>query len=113
MNKSPTREFTDYLQEWAGDNVNWSMIMTQAKNIMKEYELSWKDMLYVLKYCRVYENIEWNDKYGLGQLFPKFIKPTQEFCEQITRMKKMDFDCEDEVYIVKKKKLKEREVDFS
>lgn len=112
MSDNPQRMFTDYIQDWVGD-VNWAWIIRQAKAIKKEYAIDFNFMRMVLKYCKEYEELDWDLEYGLYQFFPRYIKPTQEFCEQITRMKKMDFDCEDEVYIVKKKKLREREVDFS
>ena len=66
---SQRRRFTDYLQDWTDDKINWPMAMKQAKDIQEEYELSWHDMLMVLKYAREYDNYVWHLNYGLYQVF--------------------------------------------
>lgn len=96
------RKFTDYVQEWTNDKVNWQWIMKQAKDIQEEYELNWKQMYHVLKYCKEYEDMDWNIEYGLYQFFPKYIKPTEDFANAILATKSMQF-VEDEIQIIKKK----------
>lgn len=100
---SPRRKFTDYIQEWTNDMVNWQWIMKQAKDIQEEYELDWPEMYYVLKYCREYEMLEWDLEWGLYQFFPKYIEPTQEFIDTINQAKALaKEDLEDEYEVVKK-----------
>lgn len=99
----PRRKFTDYLQEWTGDRVNWEAIMKQAKDITEEHGLSWEEMYLVLKYARVYEQVEWDFQYGLGQIFPRYIQPCMEFIESINKAKQAEVP---EVNIVKIKRGK-------
>lgn len=105
------RKFTDYIQEWTDDKVNWQWIMKQAKDIQEEYEIDWKIMYHVLKYCREYEDIDWNMEYGLYQFFPKYIKPMQDFSNAIIAFKTMQFT-EDETQVIKKKKSYVSSIDW-
>lgn len=97
------RKFTDYLQEWTGDKINWPSVMKQAKDIQEEYELDWYEMYLVCKYARVYEGVEWDFNYGLGQIFPRYIKPCMEFRETINHAKSVEIPNEQIVKIHKKK----------
>ena len=108
---SSRRTFTDYIQEWSNDSVNWNWVMKQAKDIQEEYELDWKTMYLVCKYARVYENVEWNPQYGLGQIFPKYIQPCEEFIERIKKAKETELP-ELTTYTVKRKKPYIRKVDW-
>ena len=97
------RKFTDYIQDWTDDKINWPMAMKQAKDIQEEYELSWHDMLMVLKYAREYDNYVWDLNYGLYQVFPKYIEPTQDFVNAINKAKNTEIP-EEETYVVKRKR---------
>lgn len=107
------RKFTDYIQDWIGD-ANWAWLMKQAKDIQDEYELNWKDMYLTLKYCKEYEEVEWNKQYGLYQFFPRYIQPMRDFISEAKAFKEIsEDDITDEFYYVKKKKIsKEKEVEF-
>lgn len=96
------RKFTDYIQEWTDDKVNWPSIMKQAKDIQEEYELDWNEMYLVCKYARLYEGHVWDLKYGLGQIFPKYIKPAKDFVDAINKIKNTEIP-EEETYVVKRK----------
>lgn len=100
---SQRRRFTDYLQDWTDDKINWPMVMKQAKDIQEEYELSWHDMLMILKYAREYDNYIWDLNYGLYQVFPKYIEPTQKFVNAINKAKSIEIP-EEEIYVVKRKR---------
>ena len=104
------RKFTDYVQEWTDDKVNWNWIMKQAKDIQEEYGLTWDEMYLVLKYCRVYEGVEWDMQYGLYQFFPRYIKPTQEFKERCKEAREAAEKWEEieEVHEVKKSNKRSR-----
>lgn len=97
------RKFSDYIQEWTNDWANWPLVMKQAKDIQEEYELDWYEMYLVCKYARVYEGVEWDFNYGLGQIFPRYIKPCMEFRETINRAKSVEIPNEQIVKIHKKK----------
>ncbi len=97
------RKFSDYIQEWTNDRANWPLIMKQAKDIQEEYELDWYEMYLVCKYARVYEGVEWDFNYGLGQIFPRYIKPCMEFREAINHAKSVEIPNEQIIKIHKKK----------
>ena len=100
---SDRRKFTDYIQEWTNDRANWPYLMKQAKDIQEEYELNWYDMYLVCKYARVYEGVEWDFNWGLGQIFPRYIQPCMEFREAIQKAKSTEIPI-DEITKIKKKK---------
>ena len=97
------RKFTDYIQDWTDDNVNWPAIAKQAKDIQEEYELDWNEMYLVCKYAKLYEGHVWDLKFGLGQIFPKYIKPAKDFVNAINKIKNAEIP-EEETYVVKRKR---------
>ena len=46
------RKVTDLIQSMWGEDANWKLLAVQLKNIMKEYDLTHKDVYYILKYCK-------------------------------------------------------------
>lgn len=104
------RKYTDYIQDWTGDNVNWAYIMKQSKDIQEEYELNFHDMFLVLKYCREYEQLEWNYDWGLYQFFPKYILYMRNFQKSLKENKELaaNFDFSDDTYIVNRKENQRR-----
>lgn len=109
---SQRRRFTDYLQDWTDDKINWAMAMKQAKDIQQEYKLDWNEMYLVCKYARVYEGVEWNYNYGLGQIFPRYIQPCMEFREAIKRAKLAEIPNNDVLKIKKKSNTNNRKVEW-
>lgn len=101
---SDRRKFTDFIQEWTNDTANWPFLMKQAKDIQEEYDLDWNEMYLVCKYAKVYEGVEWDYQYGLGQIFPKYIKPCQDFRESIRQAKEQNVP-EEQTVIIKKHKI--------
>ena len=85
--KKDRRKVTDLIQSMWGEDVNWKLLTAQLKNIMKEYDLTHKDVYYILKYCKDYEQVAINSKYGLYQLFPKYIDATQMFRAKLAEAK--------------------------
>ena len=67
--KKDRRKVTDLIQFMWGEDANWKLLTAQLKNIMKEYDLTHKDVYYILKYCKDYEQVVIDDDYGLYQLF--------------------------------------------
>ena len=97
------RKFTDYIQDWTDDKVNWPSVMKQAKDIQEEYELDWNEMYLVCKYAKLYEGHVWDLKFGLGQIFPKYIKPAKDFVNAINKIKNTEIP-EEETYVMKRKR---------
>ena len=85
--KVDRRKVTDLIQSMWGEDANWKLFTAQLKNIMKEYGLTHKDVYYILKYCKDYEQIVIDGEYGLYQLFPKYIDATQTFRAKLTEAK--------------------------
>ena len=85
--KLDRRKVTDLIQSMWGEDANWKLLTAQLKNIMKEYDLTHKDVYYILKYCKDYEQVVIDDEYGLYQLFPKYIDATQIFRDKLAEAK--------------------------
>lgn len=85
--KKDRRKVTDLIQSMWGENANWKLLTAQLKNIMKEYDLAYKDVYYILKYCKGYEQVMIDGDYGLYQLFPKYIDVTQIFRAKLAEAK--------------------------
>lgn len=81
------RKVTDLIQSMWGEDANWKLLTAQLRNIMKEYKLTHKDVYYVLKYCKDYEQVVIDEEYGLYQLFPKYIDTTQMFRDKLAEAK--------------------------
>ena len=67
-----------YISEWSGGYLNWQFLMKQIKQFSVDYNLSYHDIYMILKYCKTYEQLDWQDSYGLGQFIPKYIQPTPD-----------------------------------
>lgn len=85
--KLDRRKVTVLIQSMWGEDANWKLLTAQLKNIMKEYGLTHKDVYYILKYCKDYEQVVIDDEYGLYQLFPKYIDATQMFKAKLVEAK--------------------------
>lgn len=87
--KSPSdrRKVTDLIQKIYGDDANWAFLGTQLKNIMYDYELEYKDVYYILKYSIYYEQVMVDKEFGLYQIFPKYIEPTEKFRAKLAEAK--------------------------
>ena len=66
------RQLTDYIQSICDIEPNWPYITKQSKAIEKEYGLSQKQQLIIIRYAVEFEGAEFNSGYGLGQFFPKY-----------------------------------------
>ena len=86
--------------------------MKQAKDVQEEYNLNWYDMYLVCKYARNFEEVEWDNQYGLGQIFPKYIQPCQEMIEKIKGNKNLPLE-DDTIQVVVKKKNKKIKINFN
>lgn len=102
---------TDFIQDWTQDMVNWQLIMKQVKEVQNEYNLKYRDIYQILKYCRYYEELDWNLEYGLRQFInPKYIDATLTFATALNANKKVVLD-EPTYLLVKKNKSNRRKVE--
>lgn len=84
------RKLTDYLQavylERVGYEPPWALFMTQIKDIKKNYNIGYVDMLHVLQYMNQIESIDITDRDTLG-LIPYFINKTQKYIDDYRQSK--------------------------
>ncbi len=104
------RKVTDLIQSMWGENANWKLLTAQLRNIMKEYKLTHKDVYYVLKYCKDYEQVVIDGEYGLYQLFPKYIDIVARFREKLTQSKIQAQEIKDIIPIKVKKYQTKRKI---
>lgn len=96
------RQLTDYIQSICDIEPNWPYITKQSKAIEKEYGLSQKQQLIIIRYAVEFEGVEFNGGYGLGQFFPKYIQPCQDFVAELKRNVQLAEDVtEDTEYKIK------------
>ena len=81
--KSDRKKLTDYIDNLYSYDPNWKYLSKQIENISAEYGLAYSQMLGVIRYAVEYENDAFNEEYGLGQYFPKYIEPSQRFTQAI------------------------------
>jgi hypothetical protein len=88
--KKEYRKLTDYLQavylERVGYEPPWALFMTQIKDIKKNYNIGYIDILHILQYMNQIENIDITDKDTLG-LVPYFINKTQNYIDEYRQSK--------------------------
>lgn len=99
----------DYLNELY-DNPNWPWLMRQINSIKKQYELSDKAMYLIIKYAIEYEDVIVQEEMGLGQFFPRYIEPCQDFLNslRLSQEKSSNFDFNEQTYVVGRSKTKSR-----
>lgn len=89
-NKTDYRKLTDYIQS-IYDQVNleppWALFMTQVKDIRKNYNIDYIEILHILQYMVQIENIDITDRDTLG-LVPYFIDKTHKYIEEYKESKK-------------------------
>lgn len=98
------RKVTDTIQEMWGLEANWTLLTKQLKDIMREYNLDYNDVYYVLKYCQIYEQVVIDEDYGLYQIFPKYIALAQKFKAKLQESKVSATKWNNEVKPIKVKK---------
>lgn len=88
--KKEYRKLTDYLQavylERVGYEPPWALFMTQIKDIKKNYNIGYIDILHILQYMNQIENIDITDRDTLG-LVPYFINKTQNYIDEYKQSK--------------------------
>lgn len=98
---APQRQFTDYIQSICDIEPNWPYIAKQIKAIEKEYGLSCKQQLLIVRYAVEFDGAQYNSNYGLGQFFPKYIEPCKRFIAALKENEQSaDKVSEDEVQTV-------------
>lgn len=82
---SPSRELTDYIQSVWPEEPNYGMLMKQAAQYLKDYDLTYTSLRGILKYAIEIENVKVEPSYGLGQFIPRYIDLYKEFIQKIKK----------------------------
>lgn len=89
--KNSYRKLTDYLQEVYVETVGydppWQLFMTQIKDIVKNYNIDYDQILLVLKYMVQIEGINLTDRDTLG-LVPYYINKTEKYLAEYAEARK-------------------------
>lgn len=93
--KNDYTKMTDYIQELylkrGIDDPPWALLMTQVKDIVNKYGLSYIEILHILKYMVQIEGIDFTDKDTLG-LVPYYINKTDKYMVRYKEIKKITQD---------------------
>jgi hypothetical protein len=88
--KSDYTKMTDYIQaiylQRGIDDPPWALLMTQVKDIVNKYGLSYVEILHVLQYMVQIEGIDFSDKDSLG-LIPYYIDRTDRYIVRYKEVK--------------------------
>ena len=107
----------DYIKDqWLGsENVNWLLTVKFIKFLVEKKNMSCKDIYNVIKYAVEIEGYSIQFKYGLGQIFPKYIEPFNKFMEKIKNnkqnAKQIDIQINTIPFIKQKRRVKEEQWD--
>ena len=92
VEKSDYTKMTDYIQEVylkrGIDDPPWALLMTQVKDIVNKYGLSYIEILHILQYMVQIEGIDFTDKDTLG-LVPYYIDKTDKYIARYKEAKKI------------------------
>lgn len=106
------RKLTDYIQDLyleLGSEPPWALFMTQIKDLKKNYNLTYTEILHILQYMTQIESIDIRDRDTLG-LIPYFINKTQQYMEDYKESRKAfkDFKFEENTISISPKMTNKR-----
>lgn len=88
--KNDYTKLTDYIQavyrKQGVDDPPWALLMTQVRNIIKNYGLSYIEILHILQYMVQIEEIDFSEKDTLG-LVPYYINRTERYMTRYKEVK--------------------------
>jgi triacylglycerol esterase/lipase EstA (alpha/beta hydrolase family) len=103
--KNDYTKLTDYIQavyrKQGVDDPPWALLMTQVRNIIKNYGLSYIEILHILQYMVQIEEIDFSEKDTLG-LVPYYINRTERYMTRYKEVKQTikDFKFEEKTVTV-------------
>lgn len=113
QNKQDYRKFTDVLAYiYPSEHQNWTNFQTQAKKIIDDYGLDYKQMKNIIVFAIKYDNHEFNPLFGLGQFFPRYIEGYNKFMRDVKEIMDEAEEMDNEEYsvVIKPKSNKRFEV---
>lgn len=90
--KSDYTKMTDYIQaiylQRGIDDPPWALLMTQVKDIVNKYHLSYIEILHILQYMVQIEGIDFSEQDTLG-LVPYYIDRTNKYIARYKEIKQI------------------------
>lgn len=102
-------KLTDYIQKIYDEchlDPPWALLMSQVKNICKQYKLKYKDVLAVIKYMTQIEDISIAERDTLG-LVPYYVERTEKYIKKYKEIQKEVKEFERSENIIKMPKNKQ------
>lgn len=99
--------FLDYIYfKMSNKQCDFTLLQRQAPLIHDKFGYKWTGMLMTLKFFHETLKLDWNNEWGLGQIFPKYYTEAKDFWSHQRKIKEITNDIkEDEtIFIVRKKK---------
>lgn len=101
QNKQDYRKFTDVLNYiYPTEHQNWANFQVQAKKIIDDYGLDYKQMKNIIVFAIKYDNHEFNPLFGLGQFFPRYIEGYNKFVRDVKEIMAEAEEMDNEEYTV-------------
>ena len=102
-------ELKSYISKLYQNDINWPLLMKQVKSFKEDLGYTYKQQLYVLKYCYEIKNMSFEGM-GLG-VIPFVYNEAKQFYNQLSAVKKSldntDNLCYDTIIINKKQEIED------
>lgn len=100
--------FLDYIYfEMSNKQCDFPLLQRQAPLIHDKFGYKWTGMIMTLKFFHKVLKQDWNNEWGLGQIFPKYYNEAKDFWAHQNKIKTLvDKIDEDEIIFIQRKKRK-------
>lgn len=101
MNKKSSdedKEYRDKIFNYVAEHIskpNYGMIAQQAKAMLEEFELTYKNLWQVICYTETIEHKAYDTEYGLRQ-FDKYVMPCMRYIAEMQKVKKIKIKLKEE-----------------
>lgn len=99
--------FLDYIYfDMSNKQCDFPLLQRQAPLIHDKFGYKWTGMIMTLKFFHETLKLDWNNEWGLGQIFPKYYIQARDFWNQQRKIKDITDKIEEDetVFIEQKKK---------
>lgn len=99
--------FLDYIYfDMSNKQCDFPLLQRQAPLIHDKFGYKWTGMIMTLKFFHETLKLDWNNEWGLGQIFPKYYIQARDFWNQQRKIKEITDEIEEDetIFIERKKK---------
>lgn len=82
-------QILEYIKD-RSNNCNTPAIAAQIKNLIEEFDITYKQLYNTIMYAEKYENYTYDPAFGARQL-DKFVLPTIKYMAELARLKKIKY----------------------